>query len=724
MSSKTPEENQTTIALTGGNTVPAGNGFPLPGERSNLLPIGTRLGEFELTGLVGEGGFGIVYLAYDHSLHRQVAVKEYIPASLANRGADNAVVVISDQHAEPFRAGLNSFINEARLLAQFDHPSLLKVYRFWEANGTAYMAMPYYEGITLRKALKSLGGPPDEEWLKHLLRSLLDALSVMHEAQCYHRDIAPDNILILANGRPVLLDFGAARRVIADMTQAPTIILKPGYAPVEQYGEDPSLRQGPWTDVYGLSAVIYSAIVGKAPQASISRYMSDGLKPLTAVAAGRYGEQFLAAIDRGLAVRPADRPQSIAEFRGLLGLVDRRQRPRPTLPTLAPEVPQPEPAAPPVADADATVLEQPAAVAAPPPPQDTRPQREPVEVIEAPPTAPIVIYLLSAVMLIAALGAAAWYWWPRPAPEQVAVRPTVPSEPAQPIGTPPDAPAAPAREPADSAPPPSEAPAQTPPAEAAPAAPEPPPAAERRPLAPDELLSQVLAAAVPRHAVTASADNAQVAIGSGVARFSVSSSVPGYLYVLKLGPAADEIHLVFPNLADQMNRIAPGKPMSLPTSSWARPVTGGPGVERYIAMVSDEPRDFGLIDARTRGPFKVFRPESLARLQRDYAGAEPLLAGIAVCPVGVPCSAAYGAAEFTIETVTAPRDAADGASRASAQAERVEKGARASHTRTGELAPGKRVASSKRCSDILERGSLGEVLTPEQMAYLKKECGQ
>ena len=267
-----------------------------------------RLGEFELTGLVGEGGFGIVYLAYDHSLHRQVAVKEYIPSSLANRTTQNAVAVISDQHVEPFQAGLSSFINEARLLAQFDHPSLLKVYRFWEANGTAYMAMPFYEGVTLKKTLKNLGGPPDEEWLKHLLRPLLDALGVMHAAQCFHRDIAPDNILILTSGRPVLLDFGAARRVIADMTQAPTVILKPGYAPVEQYGEEPTMRQGPWTDVYALAAVVYSAIVGKAPQASISRYMSDGLKPVSRLAVGRYSEAFLRAIDHALSVgarRPA-----------------------------------------------------------------------------------------------------------------------------------------------------------------------------------------------------------------------------------------------------------------------------------------------------------------------------------------------------------------------------------------------------------------------------------
>ena len=345
MSSNPPTRNETTVVLNTEVTTPASGHLALPGEHSNALPAGTRLAEFELTGLVGEGGFGIVYLAYDHSLHRQVAVKEYIPSSLANRTTQNAVAVLSDQHVEPFQAGLSSFINEARLLAQFDHPSLLKVYRFWEANGTAYMAMPFYEGITLRKTLKSLGGPPDEEWLKHLLRPLLDALGVMHAAQCFHRDIAPDNILILSNGRPVLLDFGAARRVIADMTQAPTVILKPGYAPVEQYGEEPTMRQGPWTDIYALAAVVYSAIVGKAPQASISRYMSDGLKPVSRLAVGRYSDEFLRAIDHALSVEPGARPQSVDEFRALLGLGDRRTRPRATTPTLAPPSSTPLPEA-------------------------------------------------------------------------------------------------------------------------------------------------------------------------------------------------------------------------------------------------------------------------------------------------------------------------------------------------------------------------------------------
>ncbi len=291
----------------------------------NPLPIGTRLGEFEINGLIGEGGFGIVYAAFDHSLGRKVALKEYMPSSLAYREGAMTVAVKSVRHQETFDAGMKSFINEARLLAQFDHPSLVKVFRFWEDNHTAYMVMPFYEGVTLKQALASRDAPLDEAWLKSLLRPMLDALAVMHAAQCFHRDIAPDNILILEDGKPLLLDFGAARRVIGDMTHALTVILKPGYAPVEQYADAPGMQQGPWTDIYALAAVLYYAIVGKAPIPSVARMMSDSLEPLARSAAGRFSEPFLQAIDTALAVRPENRPQTIGEFRDLLGLRDRRR---------------------------------------------------------------------------------------------------------------------------------------------------------------------------------------------------------------------------------------------------------------------------------------------------------------------------------------------------------------------------------------------------------------
>ncbi len=227
-------DSPATSSATGPATPPA-----------NALPPGTRLGEFEVLGLLGLGGFGIVYRALDHALEREVAIKEYMPAMLAGRTETLHVSLRSQSDAEIFEAGRRSFVNEAKLLARFDHPSLVKVYRFWEANDTAYMAMPIYHGRTLRDVRQQMDRPPDEAWVRALLAPLLSALERLHGEGVYHRDIAPDNILIEPDGRPVLLDFGAARRVLSDKSQALTAILKPAYAPIEQYGEAGSVKQGP-----------------------------------------------------------------------------------------------------------------------------------------------------------------------------------------------------------------------------------------------------------------------------------------------------------------------------------------------------------------------------------------------------------------------------------------------------------------------------------------------
>jgi non-specific serine/threonine protein kinase len=304
-------------------TAPSGltsSGTGAPALSSNALPIGTHVHEFEITRVIGEGGFSVVYLAFDHTLHRSIALKEYIPSALAGRRGDNTVAVRSAQHQQTFEAGLRSFINEARLLAQFDHPALVKVYRFWEANGTAYMAMPYYEGRTLKDILREHPEQASEEWLKQLFAPILDALELLHRHRCYHRDIAPDNIQILDSQAPVLLDFGAARRTIGDMTQAFTVILKPGYAPIEQYADEADLKQGPWTDVYALAAVLYGAVMRKPPPTAVARVIKDPLEPLAKRLPAGYSPQFLTGIDRGLAVRPEDRPQSIGEIRELLGI--------------------------------------------------------------------------------------------------------------------------------------------------------------------------------------------------------------------------------------------------------------------------------------------------------------------------------------------------------------------------------------------------------------------
>ena len=304
-----------TAAATSMPTTAAPSTTGGPNHSLTLEP-GTRLGEFEVTKTIGEGGFGIVYLAWDHSLDRKVALKEYMPSSLAYRSGPTDIKARSERHQETFEAGLKSFINEAKLLAQFDHPSLLKVYRFWEANGTAYMVMPFLEGATVRDTIRAMPSPPGETWILGLLAPLFDALVMLHTAQIYHRDIAPDNVLLMADtGRPLLLDFGAARRVIGDMTQALTAILKPGYAPVEQYADMPGLKQGPWTDVYALAAVVHWIIMGKTPPPSVGRLFDDPYVPLAQSAAGRYSDSFLRAIDHGLAVMPEKRTTSIEAMR-------------------------------------------------------------------------------------------------------------------------------------------------------------------------------------------------------------------------------------------------------------------------------------------------------------------------------------------------------------------------------------------------------------------------
>ena len=312
-----------------GSLPPGGAGAFAPGH---TLAPGTLLRDYRVERVLGEGGFGIVYLAFDVALERQVAIKEYLPSSMAARASDGMTVVVkSAAHAETFSLALRSFVNEARLLARFDHPALVKVHQFWEQHGTAYMVMPFYEGPTLRRVLADLGRPATEAEVSAWLMPLLDTLEVLHADQCYHRDIAPDNILITASG-PLLLDFGAARRVIGDLTHALTAVLKPGYAPIEQYGDSPDMAQGPWTDIFALASVLYGAIGGVRPVPSVERIMADRMRPLSEIAAGRFRAGFLAAVDRALALRPEHRPQNVAEFRRLL-LADAAPAAAPLAPT-------------------------------------------------------------------------------------------------------------------------------------------------------------------------------------------------------------------------------------------------------------------------------------------------------------------------------------------------------------------------------------------------------
>ena len=284
----------------------------------DALPPGTRFSEFEIVRVLGVGGFGIVYLAQDHSLERQVALKEYMPASLASRGAGPAVTIRSGSFAETYAIGLRSFVNEARLLARFDHPSLVKVYRFWEDNATAYMVMPYLQGITLRDARRAMAHAPDEAWIRSVLEPMLDALEQLHREGVFHRDIAPDNILLPPEGAPILLDFGAARRVISDRTQSLTAILKPSYAPIEQYADMTAMRQGPWTDVYALGAVMHYLLFGAPPAPATARAVQNDAEQIEHRVVPGVSAHFMSVVAWMLGVRPLERPQNVASVRAAL----------------------------------------------------------------------------------------------------------------------------------------------------------------------------------------------------------------------------------------------------------------------------------------------------------------------------------------------------------------------------------------------------------------------
>lgn len=311
-------------------------------EAINALPVGTRFGELEIIGTLGIGGFGIVYLARDHSLEREIAIKEYMPSQLALRDGQSQVSVRSVSMKETFELGRRSFVNEAKLLARFDHPSLLKVYRFWEANGTAYMAMPRLVGQNLREARKARPTPPPEAWTRRIFDSVLGGLETLHAQHVWHRDVAPDNIFMPADGSPpILLDFGAARQAISDKTQVFTAILKPSFAPIEQYAEATTLKQGPWTDFYALAAAMHELLTGRPPPPATARAMSDELAPLDVPG---YSPAFLAGLDWALRVAPYQRPQSVAAWREVLNghaPVPAPQAPPPRATPPAPTVPAP-----------------------------------------------------------------------------------------------------------------------------------------------------------------------------------------------------------------------------------------------------------------------------------------------------------------------------------------------------------------------------------------------
>lgn len=287
-------------------------------SHADALPAQYRLHWYVLERVLGQGGFGITYLARDTNLDQQVAIKEYLPVDVATRRPDASVRSRTEDQGERYRWGLDRFIREARTLAKFDHPNIVRVHSVFEVNNTAYMVMRFEEGENLAALLERRRTLPEEELLRVVL-PILDGLELVHGAGFIHRDIKPDNIHIRDDGSPVLLDFGSARHSLGH-ARTVTILVAPGYAPFEQYHSSGE-SQGPWTDLYSLGATCYRAISGIAPLDAISRSKGilgstrEMLVPAANIGSGRYSPGLLKAIDHALEFAEKDRPQSIAEWR-------------------------------------------------------------------------------------------------------------------------------------------------------------------------------------------------------------------------------------------------------------------------------------------------------------------------------------------------------------------------------------------------------------------------
>ena len=286
--------------------------------RNSLRP-GHELHWYRIEEVLGQGGFGITYLAYDANLEQHVAIKEYLPMELAVREGDFSVYPASCAHDTRYRWGLDRFLAEARTLARFKHPAIVRVNSVFEANNTAYMVMEYQHGMSLQAVLDRRGTLPENELIA-LVMPLLDGLQIIHAEGFIHRDIKPSNIYIRRDGHPVLLDFGSARQALGEETKTLTSVVSPGYAPFEQYYSK-SDRQGPWTDIYGLGATLYRALSGLQPMAAIDRSEAilkaerDVFVSAAELGSGRYSPNFLRAVDAALVFNEKKRPQNVAEWR-------------------------------------------------------------------------------------------------------------------------------------------------------------------------------------------------------------------------------------------------------------------------------------------------------------------------------------------------------------------------------------------------------------------------
>ena len=313
-----------------------------PPEIPQQLPPGTLLngGRYLIGHVLGHGGFGITYLALDINLNMKLAIKEYFPNSLATRymGSTQLTIFTSDSDNN-FDYGKEKYLEEARIIAVLsNNPGIVGIHNYFEENGTAYIVMEYLDGVTLKTYLSQNGGKIPVETAIKIMIPVMDTLCVVHEKGLLHRDISPDNIFITKTGMVKLLDFGASRYAMSEHSRSMSVVLKPGFAPVEQYYSKGT--QGPWTDIYATAATFYYAVTGADLPESMERMGEDVLQPLTALGV-EAPVAVEAALMKALSVKMTDRYQAIRDFENaLLGTEESGSPQTPVEPVILPQTPE------------------------------------------------------------------------------------------------------------------------------------------------------------------------------------------------------------------------------------------------------------------------------------------------------------------------------------------------------------------------------------------------
>ncbi|WP_454457915.1 serine/threonine protein kinase [Thauera phenylacetica] len=280
----------------------------MPSQANCALPPGFQLDQYRIERQLSLGGFSIVYLARDaHGM--AVAIKEYLPNSLALRKEGETEPQVSEEHRLAFRYGMKCFFEEGRSLAKLMHPNVVRVLNFFRANGTVYMVMQFERGRTLHDYIRKHRGEVKEMLIRAVFARMLNGLREVHAHKLMHLDIKPSNIYLRNDGTPVLLDFGAARQTL--MSDQPVLkpMYTPGYAAPEQY--EKSAQIGPWTDIYSVGASLHACIVGSPPPRADERTQQDTLQPVAKTQAGRYSRQLLELTDWCLHLDPQQRPPSV-----------------------------------------------------------------------------------------------------------------------------------------------------------------------------------------------------------------------------------------------------------------------------------------------------------------------------------------------------------------------------------------------------------------------------